>query len=1036
MECKKMIMRKMAAVILIFALVAACILPNHAEAAAGLDQATTQRLEAFIHEKMQEGHIPGMTVVVVRGKETAYLKSFGYANVDKQAAVTPETSFEIASCSKGFTALAVLQLQQQGLLKLDDPVSKYFPWFQAKYKHQNVEITLRQLLHHSSGIPWYTITDIPISNRVDSLEQVVRNVNGLELHNRPGERFEYATINYAIVGAVIQKVTGQPYEDYMKAHIFQPLGLHKTTLYPTEAAPTLATGYKNGFFQAREYQSPVFRGNRPAGYIMMDGNDLATWLKYQLGSLKSPMTPLIMETHAPDRTVAPSKFDMSSYAMGWADYQSGNGEVSKAGLNPNFSAYMVFRPQDQLAVGIMANNGTTLTYITGHGLMDILRDRQPVSPYEADQKTDNAWSVITIMLACYVLAVGVLLITVVRDIIRKQRVYKSLNPKKLLTWLVFLLCSTPFLYGVYLVPTAMQGVSWTTAIVWSPFSFPFAIGALGLGLLLSFVYLVLGTLFPNADETRRSLPLLVMMSLLSGAANAFVIFIVNFSIGSEIPLKYLLYYFGLALAVYIFGRKLIETKLVKITYNMIYRKRMELIQRVLHSSYDKLERMDNGKILATLNNDTEMVGFSANVAVGFATSLLTVICCFVYLGTISFWGTILSLVVIAVIAAFYSLVSGTANRYWEEARDTQNVYLGFIDHMLKGFKELSMHGRKKAEFGSDIQDSCEQYRQKRSVSRIKFTNALVLGETLLILILGVVTFVFPTIFPNIKDYTLIQFVVVFLYLIGPINGLLQAVPELFQIRTSWRRIKTFIAEMPTNDSGEVHDTASGVDEEVAVERIGFHNLSFEYSNVTGESSFVVGPITLEAAKGQIIFITGGNGSGKTTLAKLMTALYPPQTGYITINGEVIDPRTSGEYFSTVFSDFHLFERLYDIDYKEKQSDIVRYLKRLGLEDKVTVKDGYFSTLKLSGGQRKRLALLICYLENRPVYLFDEWAADQDPEFRKFFYHTLLPEMKAAGKIVFAITHDDHYFHTADRLLKMEMGQMKELEVLSAEVSGS
>ncbi|MFD2879173.1 ATP-binding cassette domain-containing protein [Paenibacillus rhizoplanae] len=129
----------------------------------------------------------------------------------------------------------------------------------------------------------------------------------------------------------------------------------------------------------------------------------------------------------------------------------------------------------------------------------------------------------------------------------------------------------------------------------------------------------------------------------------------------------------------------------------------------------------------------------------------------------------------------------------------------------------------------------------------------------------------------------------------------------------------------------------------------------------------------------------------------------------------------------MFSDFHLFDRIYDIDYEGKQDEIDRYLKMLDLDGKVSIDNGRFSTLKLSGGQRKRLALLICYLEDRPIYLFDEWAADQDPEFRKFFFYlTLLQGMRAEGKIVIAITHDDHYFDLADRLFKMDAGQLLEL----------
>ena len=174
-----------------------------------------------------------------------------------------------------------------------------------------------------------------------------------------------------------------------------------------------------------------------------------------------------------------------------------------------------------------------------------------------------------------------------------------------------------------------------------------------------------------------------------------------------------------------------------------------------------------------------------------------------------------------------------------------------------------------------------------------------------------------------------------------------------------------------------------------------------------------------------MFIIGGNGSGKTTLAKLLTGLYIPHDGEITVDGKPVANFQLGEYFSTVFSDFHLFDKLYNIDLsgETKRDEAQRYLETLHLDGKIELTGDSFSTTDLSGGQRKRLALLKCYLEDCPVYLFDEVAADQDPEFRKFFYRELLPKMKEKGKIVIAITHDDHYFDVADKVIKMDMGKI-------------
>jgi ABC-type siderophore export system fused ATPase/permease subunit len=142
-----------------------------------------------------------------------------------------------------------------------------------------------------------------------------------------------------------------------------------------------------------------------------------------------------------------------------------------------------------------------------------------------------------------------------------------------------------------------------------------------------------------------------------------------------------------------------------------------------------------------------------------------------------------------------------------------------------------------------------------------------------------------------------------------------------------------------------------------------------------------------------------------------------------INNEVVKGAQLSEYYSAIFSTAHIFKKVYNIDLQQKSAEIARYLKMLHLDKKVSITGNKYSTIDLSGGQRKRLALLQCYLEDAPIYLFDEWAADQDPDYRNVFYRTLLPEMKRAGKIVIAITHDDHYFDVADKIFKMNFGKL-------------
>jgi putative ATP-binding cassette transporter len=202
------------------------------------------------------------------------------------------------------------------------------------------------------------------------------------------------------------------------------------------------------------------------------------------------------------------------------------------------------------------------------------------------------------------------------------------------------------------------------------------------------------------------------------------------------------------------------------------------------------------------------------------------------------------------------------------------------------------------------------------------------------------------------------------------------------------------------------------------------NIQFAYPTPPGVSGFSLGPINLTARAGEILFIIGGNGSGKTTLMHVLTGLYRPLSGTFSLDDRIVKMTDYRHYFAAVFNDVHLFERLYGLDRVDEQQ-VNRLLAQMDLAPRVRYVDDRFSTLKLSAGQRKRLALVVSLLEDKPIYLFDEWAADQAPDFRRYFYQELLPALKAQGKTLIVVSHDERYFAVADRVIKMEYGQIKE-----------
>jgi len=984
----------------------------------------TARIEEKVPELMDEWDIPGISLVVVKG-DRVYTRSFGLADVEKEVPVTPDTHFELASVSKAFTALAVLQLEKDGLLDLDAPVSRYLPWFHVNFEGKKQPITLRQLLHHTAGIPTNCIAKIHHGDAEDALEKTVRGMVGFELERLPGTAYEYATIGYDILGAVIEAVSGMGYEKYMEKHVFSPLGMGATVVGKSADLPSMAKGYKVSFFSAREYDAPPFRGNNPAGYIVSNGRDMARWLQAQMGLVENPFEPLILESHKPDRSVSVNPQTLGAYCMGWYAYMTGDDIIDHPGMNPNFSAYVTFSPGEKTGVALMANSNSGAFAFIARYVMELARGMDPPLPNIPSNAIDKGASVVSIMMSIYVLCVLGYYVLLLLDILKGRRRFEGLSFKKLGKLVLGLLVFAPFIYGLYLIPKALNGVTWEVALVWSPGSFQAAVmlilGAMG----LSWLGLVVSSFFPQQNRYKRKLPLLLALSIAAGGANAVIIFLVTGSVFNTRGLSYQLYFFALAFLLYILGRKVLQTELIKITFDIIYDMRMNLVEKIFNTTYQKFEKIERGRVLATLNDDTNQISQAANIVVMWLTSFVTIIGGFVYLATLAFWATAVTLLVVFFVAGLYFVVTQKANVLFEQARDTQNAFMSIIDGILDGFKELSMQFNKRTEYKKDVSLIVDEFRSKLKYAFIKFVNAFLIGESLLIIILGSVGFGIPRIFPEISAFTVMSFLMVLLYLIGPFNALLAAMPQIMQMRVSWMRIQGFTKEIPANidpaditPPGELPDTIDSIEAK---------GIMFEYQSENELERFRVGPLDFSASRGEIIFVIGGNGSGKTTLAMLLTGLYIPETGSIKVNGEEKNNYQVGEYFSTVFSNFHLFEKLYNVDLTGREEQVKEYLKLLRLEEKVTLEGNSFSTVDLSGGQRKRLALLQCYLEGNPIYLFDEIAADQDPSFRKFFYRDLLQRMKAEGKIVIAITHDDHYFDVADRVIKLDMGNIETVD---------
>ena len=452
--------------------------------------------------------------------------------------------------------------------------------------------------------------------------------------------------------------------------------------------------------------------------------------------------------------------------------------------------------------------------------------------------------------------------------------------------------------------------------------------------------------------------------------------------------------------------------------------RLRLARSILAAPLRHLEKVGPHRLLATLTNDINVIVDSLSMIPLLVMHVAVVVSCLVYLGWLN-WVVLLEVagfIVLGVVT--YQIPIVRALHYFNRARDRYDHLVRDVRALTEGTKELKMHGPRRLAFLDRMEDTARELQKDQKSGFVLFTAAASWGQALFFVVLGLLVLFLPSV-QSIDTRTLLGFTVILSQMMVPLEVLMNALPTLGRAVASGRKVE----EMGFSLEQEITERPSAgvLPGAASAGRMEMVGLTHTYRRENEEESFLLGPIDLQFEPGELVFIVGGNGSGKTTLAKLLLGLYAPEGGEIRLGGRTIDDSNREEYrehFSAVFSDFFVFETLLGLQAEALDEEARKYLTRLHLQQKLKIENGILSTIDLSQGQRKRLALLTAYLEDRPIYLFDEWAADQDPVFKQIFYLELLPELRASGKTVFAITHDDHYFHVADRILKLDYGKIE------------
>ena len=421
------------------------------------------KIEQFVEEQREISQIPGISLVIVEKGKTVYQKGFGYADVKEKTPVTSQTLFELASTSKAFTGLAILQLEKEGLLKRTDDVRKYIPWLELEYNNEPQTITINQLLHQTSGIASNSIVQIPESNAENALELTVRTLLHQPLNRKPGSSFEYATINYDVLGLVIENVTKQPYDLYIKQQLLEKIGMKDSFVGLHQVqSDELATGYKIGFMREQKYTSPIYRGNIPAGYIISNTNDIAKWLNLQLGAIQNDTISkqTIEQSHIPDQSVEPF-FQGTYYASGWSvEEKNDKRYIWHDGANPTFSSYFIMQPDEQIGVAILSNMNSTFTTAIGQGVMDLWEGNNVnINHSDSYQKLDKIVTILCIIVGCLGLIFSILLLRSLWKLNRKQRTWVALKGKRIFLLVFHSLFVAAILILMMVAPNILLGMN-------------------------------------------------------------------------------------------------------------------------------------------------------------------------------------------------------------------------------------------------------------------------------------------------------------------------------------------------------------------------------------------------------------------------------------------------------------------------------------------------------------------------------------------------------------------------------------------------
>ena len=523
----------------------------------------------------------------------------------------------------------------------------------------------------------------------------------------------------------------------------------------------------------------------------------------------------------------------------------------------------------------------------------------------------------------------------------------------------------------------------------------------------------------------------VVLSVVSALAGIAVVSLITDEIkqlstaGEE--LTYTLGRFLTAVVVVVFFGIASQHILSRLSATVVLDLRNTMVRRVLGTPYEEIERIGGHRVYATLTDDITNIAAGMTLLPHIVYSGTTVILCLGYMLYTSWQLFLFVMGLLTVVVLVGQLLMSMAMKHQEILRNFNDDLFSAFRALVAGGKELNLSSRRKNFFFhnvlSPVIDSIGRKAVRTELIYVILSNWT---RALIFCVMGVIVYGAKYVFVDLSVEVVVAFILVVLYMVEPLETLVGMLNELGKSIVAHKKICSLKLSEETTFINTAGQSVRIFDE---WDYLSVKGLSYQYQAVEGEDyCFSIGPIDLSFRRGETIFLTGGNGSGKSTFARVLTGLYTPHSGHILLDGKPVNLSTHGEkyreLYSTIFSDFYLFREVLNREgVPADDAIIISHLKDLQLDQKVNSRDGVLSAIDLSQGQRKRLALVSSYLEDTQICIYDEWAADQDPYFRNMFYTKLLPELKAKGKTLIVITHDDAYYKYCDRFIKFDAGKV-------------